>query len=1414
MSALLLAWLESSVSLPRTIKFLEKDLSNGFLLGQVLGQLDMEADASAYVDSDDVPAILRNFERLAASLRAVDIRISVDLARSIMMEKKDHVDRKQQSRPKHLEPATASLRPPPGNSHRHMTEADPTDPSARFVEDLINSIDPSDWNNHNRVDMAIHLRKFTEFMWSSSDATANYFASEKERRLQAAQQSRDDELAHTHEKQGFMREWTDLGREKWAANQQHKRAREAEQLQFELSLRERRRVIVAHQNDAAAMDLHDGVSSFDKNFKRLGISSGDEDGVARLMPAKGTGLEHLVELERRVEGCHFRPSSNIQMMKELRDRRKMHLNAQRERASRRRKMLVDQTRNTIEISRKQEESALLHRLVVVGKRRRETLRKLWEHGHNHDKAKLEASGALVSQTTAFAATLEMAVALSLDELRAKAMAPAAVTKRLEVLRVAQEEARAHAEHKAQGHAALCSDVLASLLTFVHAIVAFRAEQHRPMPAPLYRSLKEKFVSGALVGKPLDTTATQASFSAIELQLLTRDYVQGRGVFATPDLPVLDSSATTAIETTLSRLATVSPSVLLQTPWPPLERNPHPLLICWYTKDSTSTLAATLGGATGLQVWTVDMCVERCVKLSERGKPVAGDKPTPLEADMAALGAKVAQAKAKGGVVADAVVTDMVCKTIVHLFSSNHGNPAFLGGLLVNFPRTKDEAKSFETEMVKRFVELSEADAAARVARLAAAWEDKPPDDATPLRSGVDWAIFVDCSVEKLEAAITVQDPTKRDAAIRDLHSRCETWQATTAGLRALWKPFGCAYSVNTDATTPDAIHETLHALLRLPAACNHELAVADADAFERALAATKQLRRDIMPREELLVTRDLCGEHPLPMATVAELNQELNHRDPEQLDLDRHAALRCLYDGLQRFSHSVVRIRQKLLELLDAGPVPQAQINEVLQKLHTCSTPQETSQLLMALEVRLGDTVDALRGAANAFLQAPESWTYSVEEYQDELGHWAQGLLRLEIRQYRRRQAQLDAYFEAVDPMASGQLLSDDVIATSTALQTVPPTSRFSEVFADLLADVLGTTGTTGTTEPFTAPNVRQVVQSAELARFLQRVVAIGRYVDTVVARLDGLRESEGASLDGLILQFVKQEFRFISDVVAAVRRSTANKGHCPVKWPRLQSLLTPLDAHGIRIEHHVHFLSPAMLIQLVQSLQSASNYAPTLSIAAFTTAMVEAATEGRFPAVWASFTNVVNAALAFSVHGDVDWRRFVLSALCAQMLPLPHVHDLDAIRRHLQAPLAADAVVDRNAFAGAPLWTSQSDIVDVLCHLFANAAGDVVVLNALLHACVATYPMNIIRPCHVGLPPFPRGIAKAYRLLLNWGDDGWTMHKMQVLWGFTGLPPPDVAPETIANVENFLEFCTAHASAVVNKFMFLNVYDYLAEAL
>jgi hypothetical protein len=97
MSALLIKWINGEFNLKRKITFLERDLSNGYLLGELLHALNLESNVAAYTDADDVASTLGNFEQVALTLKEIGINMNVDLARSIMMEKKGAVSKVRQT---------------------------------------------------------------------------------------------------------------------------------------------------------------------------------------------------------------------------------------------------------------------------------------------------------------------------------------------------------------------------------------------------------------------------------------------------------------------------------------------------------------------------------------------------------------------------------------------------------------------------------------------------------------------------------------------------------------------------------------------------------------------------------------------------------------------------------------------------------------------------------------------------------------------------------------------------------------------------------------------------------------------------------------------------------------------------------------------------------------------------------------------------------------------------------------------------------------------------------------------------------------------------------------------------------------------------------------------------------------------
>ncbi|KAF0734951.1 hypothetical protein Ae201684_008428 [Aphanomyces euteiches] len=1436
MSALLIKWINTDFNLRRKVVSLEKDLSNGFLLGELLHELKLETDFTAYIDSDSVPSTLANFERLATSLGAIHITLSVEMARSIMMEKKGAAAKvlmelkalldRRQAKHHHSQPSTASVRPPPEVTRRHFCSVNSKDTNEKFVENLIDSLDPADVNNHNRVDMAIHLRKFSEFMWQTEQQNSKFFSDKRQQELAAKAQQRERDISHLHEKQEFLKNWCDEGQREWATNQAVKTSREATQLSFELGQREKRRLIAIQNNDIAASDLEDGVTSFDRNFNRLGISTGSDEKV-HLARIQGTALEHISKLEQEVNKCQFRPASNIQMMKELRERRKIHLNAQKERASRRRKMLVDQTRNTIEINRKQEETVLLKRLLDEGKIRRDILASLWKARHLSAQDKEANNAALAQKEIESAQRIDRTLKESLDALHLVATASPR-RQEAEMKLHAARVAKAHqSSNKRQVHIQTCHEVINVLLDMVWFVIKHReANGKAALPPQQYRELKVAFVAGNVVPKPILNAKLLARQSRTELSMLQHYLTSTRGMLEYPELgQTPEYKDIPEITQTLYDLTSKTSNENLLTPWKP-HLSPHLLLVCWYNNDTSFDVVSTFAERNGLQILTIDSCVEKSIKFGERVK--SGEKLAAIESELASLGNKVATLRAKNGIVTDSMISDIVCKAILHTCLNEP--PPRLGYIVHNFPRSKDEAKTFELEIIRRLVHLSDTDMATRTTQLTAALDEKRPlteEMDLPPMSSIDLVIFENCggSHEFAEADAEV---VKSDDDVKDMQAKWTVWNTMLAALEAFWKPFGCSLTIAPRTMTPFGFDETLHALFESICTHGHELhalQVRDESAYLKAIDRARDSRRQSLQTAELLICRELAGEIKLPHNTLPELHDALAVKGVRDLCDQRMANMQTFYDSLSCISDHFQRLRKTFLRILE-GEGRQAYIDKAINNLRkkdkATLLKKEFKDILIALEVKLGDIVDAARKAGNAFIHSPENWTFSVSGFQNQTKSWLERIVSNEIRALDYRLANLSTYFESVEH----SVLEDTSLVPEEfqpLVNLLVERSVNLQEFGDTLAPLVSIIHEKPQiAHPESKLSRQQRIIWTERAHCIRYVLCATNLAVKLVLRLSSLQEVERQSYDSTIIEFMRQEHVFIRQVVDQIKAEEAKQ----IVWPRSQSLLTPYDNTGIHLQWHPCFLRPHAILALTKALAQAPEQTQgEIELTRFVRIVLDVAnTCGDFPAVWKISGCVSNAGLAFCyISQRVDWRQFIVSLLSVQAIPQPRFKQLANVKLVSGMTSCVDASWNREEFLALEMWFDENitdrhraELKDILFHTFADSSGHVHAATFLLYWCSAIYPQELISVCHPSLASFPRGLVKAFRVLYFWNPEvpSWNAQKWDILLAVGRVDPASVKRLDNHNgdVVAFLAHCESEGLPLANRWTFQNVYDHLLQ--
>lgn len=129
---------------------------------------------------------------------------------------------------------------------------------------------------------------------------------------------------------------------------------ERDDLRLELTLAERKRLQQETRLRETQIDAVEGVTEFEDNMSRMGlgnVASSANDVPMRAIGTDDAGpLAHLQFLEKQVEELSFRPSNNLKMMKELRERRRAQLAAEADRRRRRRKNFANQKRSLVRIS--------------------------------------------------------------------------------------------------------------------------------------------------------------------------------------------------------------------------------------------------------------------------------------------------------------------------------------------------------------------------------------------------------------------------------------------------------------------------------------------------------------------------------------------------------------------------------------------------------------------------------------------------------------------------------------------------------------------------------------------------------------------------------------------------------------------------------------------------------------------------------------------------------------------------------------------------------------------------------------------------------------------------------------------------------------------------------------------------------
>jgi adenylate kinase family enzyme len=327
---LLRGWLNEELALSRAVGPFEDDLSNGFLLGEVLHLFNQQPDFAQFNDAWSVDAKLRNFCLLEPTIRGLGIRFDSKLALSIIGKEKGHaaklVYQLKMAILKLGTRAAISTRATKGADHvvplcnMPMRPAKPTFDAvgANFFEKSLRMA----LENQNDTLAARALSRFEVEKQHQHD-----YAVESQKLETQLLGSRKDEMRQyrmhqTKREHEFLQDWQAKGAEEWAVNQKIARERravkercviKADTERWERATAGRETATDTMRRDIAQFEARNAANAAvlaataplapltSETYGASAIGGGAPLPPAPVSPSKGAGPETLEELDARLE---------------------------------------------------------------------------------------------------------------------------------------------------------------------------------------------------------------------------------------------------------------------------------------------------------------------------------------------------------------------------------------------------------------------------------------------------------------------------------------------------------------------------------------------------------------------------------------------------------------------------------------------------------------------------------------------------------------------------------------------------------------------------------------------------------------------------------------------------------------------------------------------------------------------------------------------------------------------------------------------------------------------------------------------------------------------------------------------------------------------------------------------------------
>ncbi len=401
MSGLLIAWLNDEVKLSRRVQSLDQDFANGYLFAELLTKLGFETDG--VVRSNEPKAMVSNFSRISTVLSRMRVKLTPTEAKDIMTQSpgaamrivyqvKMEMNRRakiaeSQSTPRRAARARVTKAVATGDTDRlYGRKSNFEKIQAKFFRSQLTHT-MSEQTKNERMEQ--HLKKFSEFKKRSDDHARRISEAMYKLEKQEAAEYRKHRLTQMKRKQEFQKQWERQGMENWKQNRTLARARRAQEVSFELTMKERRRRRKDNIRQRDTMEVRSCIDEFERNLDRIGVQE-EEDGPPAV-DAKGEPIPEVEEdpdemdtlfavrekLKTKVPDPRAMALDAMNSMQRIRERKQADQIARRERSRRRKKVLVDEQNAFDQGQLAERQQVLLDTLLVDCRMKREAAHESW-----------------------------------------------------------------------------------------------------------------------------------------------------------------------------------------------------------------------------------------------------------------------------------------------------------------------------------------------------------------------------------------------------------------------------------------------------------------------------------------------------------------------------------------------------------------------------------------------------------------------------------------------------------------------------------------------------------------------------------------------------------------------------------------------------------------------------------------------------------------------------------------------------------------------------------------------------------------------------------------------------------------------------------------------------------------------------